>query len=140
MAVVTATSSSYKGVTVYERQIYDLVGMDTYAALYYVSPSLYSSINYPMTVREYALENVQAVLINSGYTPEQIKQALVETYVDKEVDPSIQPLLNSSPPTDQWNSPFMTTAWFLLFLSLGILAVIWILYMFILVPLARDYM
>lgn len=138
-AVVTSTSSTYNGVTVYESQIYDMVGMDTYGALYYLSPDLYFEINYPMPVKQYAIENVQAVQVNSGYTYKEIKQALVQSYVTGENDPNILPLINSSPPASSWDSDFFSSAWFILILSLGILSFAWIVVYYLIKPLVVDY-
>jgi hypothetical protein len=138
-AKVGQKSSTYNGVTVYEKQIQELVGMDTYASLYFLFPDLYYTINHPMKHTNNTIQIIQSVMINSNYLPYQVKQALVQAIVTKEPDKNILPLIGSSKPTKEWNSEFFSSAWFILLLSLFIVLSAWLLYIYIFIPLYEDY-
>lgn len=132
-------SSTYNGITVYERQIQELVGMSTYASLYFLYPHLYYKINYPMEPQDYYVQLIQSVMVNSNYLPEELKAELVKTCITKDPNPQIKPLIGSSKPTQQWESDFFPTAWFLLMLCLFAVILIWLIYIYVFKSLLKEY-
>lgn len=122
---------------IYERQIIEFTGLETYKALLRLFPELYQSqYDDGKLVQEYYIQNIQQLMINSGYTPQQLRWALVNTvekYLSGEnvKDTSISnALYHSSPVPTSYAASFMTNAWWFLFMSLFavflIATVIWI--------------
>lgn len=120
----------------YEKDIIDLVGLQTYKALFRLFPELYwEQYTDDNKLSEYYIHLVQAVLLNTGYTPEQFKEQLIiaakNSKKGEEIsNMKISKLFGSSPVPTHYASSFMTNAWWFLFISLFsillICAIVWI--------------
>lgn len=92
--------STYKDNYISDRDLADLVGLDTYKALYSISPELYEDLTHPMTAEKHILCRVNTILSqHESITVESIKANLVIRYVEGEsVDTTeiVAGLINSS--------------------------------------------
>lgn len=114
--------SYYKGKCIGDRHICDLVGLETYKALYELFPHCWVDLTYPMTAKEDHLHRIQTLLVaQEGLTGECLKRRLVIRHVDgptQSASELVAGLVHSSPPMD---APSMSPLTF----------IIWILWMFV---------
>src|SRR5258708_1789131 len=75
--------SYYKNKCISDRRICDLVGLETYKALYELFPQCWLDLTYPMTAKEDHLHRIQTLLASQdGLTGECLKERLVIRAVD----------------------------------------------------------
>lgn len=87
-------------------KISELVGLETYKALYAIYPNLYSYISDPLVPTNYYLSLVSSVIANSGFSNQKAGDIIYETLtqiVNEETPPSqnlilVTPLISSSYP------------------------------------------
>jgi hypothetical protein len=73
----------YGDIDVTDRQICDLVGLDTYKSLFTLFPTLYSDFTYPMTPSSHRLQEVKNLLsVHEELLPSDLKKYLVIRHVD----------------------------------------------------------
>ena len=126
--------TSFRSFNQTDIEISQLTGLETYKALYYYWPELYSYISDPLVPTKYYVNLMANTVISTGYSFEkagsEIRKNLEmlangETPIDYEI---IQPLLDSSYKVNNLNSTPAETyilVFFVVFLSFW---VIWYLY------------
>lgn len=130
MIKVSKSSNFYNDREVTEKEIVDLIGMKTYHSLFTLFPDYFSDINPPVEPSEYSIELIQYIQSTRNILPEELKKMLVTAVADPEnVDPSIQILINSSPPPKEWNSTFMSNVYFILFVTFSFIILLWCIYL-----------
>lgn len=109
---------------VFEREIIDLVGLQTYKALLVLFPNLYQKqYNDQRYVDPYYIQMIQKVMTTTQISGLELRKHLISA-VEKEQEGddiyqmSISSLFNLSPPPLYYPAPFVTNAWWFLFISL----------------------
>lgn len=110
--------SYYKRKCVSDRDICDLVGLETYKALYELFPTYWVDLTYPMTAQEDHLHRIQTLLVSQdGLTGKCLKKRLIIRHVDgptQSASELVAGLVNSSPRMDSPNmSPLTYVLWIL---------------------------
>lgn len=94
--------SEYKNKAVSDREISDLVGMDTYKALYTIFPDKYVDFTYPMKPTDYRLQEVNNIIsLYDNLDGDTLKSYLVIYFFDWNKSPHsvvVKELINSSIP------------------------------------------
>lgn len=127
--------SIYNGESITDKNIVELVGMDTYNTLQSISPELYTILTTPSYPTEYCYQLINSVIINNNLLPKDIKRELVISYSKKFPSASILPLVDSSTQPLMYSSSFISTAYFILLSSIFFIFVGWIVYLF----LTKDF-
>lgn len=79
--------SSYEGTTVTDREISNLVGIETYKALKHLNPELYLNVTNPMTPEAYIVSEIYTIFsLNDKIDGETIKRNLVIRKIKGESD------------------------------------------------------
>ncbi len=116
--------------------IANLVGLETYKALYKIWPALYSYISYPLEPTNYFLTIVNGIVASSGFSLEGIGPVIRNTLlgiaknnnVSVENYILVQPLINSSYTIKYLNdTPTENLIWILVTVFLAFF-IIWYLY------------
>ncbi len=94
--------SEYKNQVITDKEICDLVGLDTYKALYTLNPNLYTDFTHPMVPTQHQLEEIRSLLsLQADIDGNKLRSYLVMRYIDGpncENASVVAGLVNSSPP------------------------------------------
>ena len=121
---------------VFEREIIDLVGLQTYKAFLVLFPNLYQKqYNDRKNVDPYYIQMIQKVITITQISAQELRNQLVlaveRSQKGEDISQmSISSLFNLSPSPLYYPAPFATNAWWFLFISLLIILllviIIWI--------------
>ena len=134
--------SYYKGKCVFDQHICDLVGLETYKALYELFPDCWVDLTYPMTAKEDHLHKIQTLLVaQDGLTGKCLKKRLIVRYVDgptQSASELVAGLVHSSPVMDAPNmSPQTFMLWVLwMFVTITVILLVIIFYIW---PEVKEY-
>lgn len=109
---------------IYEREIIELIGLNTYKGLCQLFPNLYQSqYDVGKKANLYYIQLIQSVMASTGFGGPELRQQLLEAVrKSKNGDDiskmAISSLFNSSIVPENYPASFMTNAWWFLFISL----------------------
>jgi hypothetical protein len=133
--------SSYDGYYVSDTEICKLVGLDTYKALYTISPDLYLALTDPMTAPRSIIYEVKTIIsLHENITPKIIKKNLVIRCVNgpnKETDQIIAGLIHSSEPLKISRSSSITQICWVTWMFIMVVLIIFV-FIFYVWPSLRD--
>jgi hypothetical protein len=124
--------SSYNGVIVTDKQLADLVGLETYKALYQLDRDLYVKVTNPMLAKRFITSEVKALFsLHASIDSVTIKKNLVMRKVDgpsPETTHIVANLINSTP---KMVLPKMTTWTMIIWYGYMLISTLLIVYLFI---------
>jgi len=94
--------SIYKDQSVTDKDICDLVGLDTYKALYNLNPELYTDFTYPMEPSQHRMEEIRGLIsLHDDLDGSTLRSYLVMRHIDGPNSENVKVvvgLVNSSEP------------------------------------------
>lgn len=125
--VVALGKSTYNGIPVYDQSIADLVGLETYKALWEDAPNLYKTLNYSMAPQDYYSQIVDNSM-GGETTAVQLKTELIRLVVTGQSNHNgATSLIKSSYVVQNYASSSIEMTIYYIIITLWIAIVVWFL-------------
>jgi hypothetical protein len=121
--------SVYDKTTVYDRDIANLIGINTYSSLYHHDPDLWYKVVDPMPSPDIMIDVINELTVD-GYTDIHIKKELVKYAVTGKCIHGIRKLVGSSPPPSWFWYSTVCEVLFIIFQFVFLIYVVWLLFYF----------